>query len=371
VTVKPSGAGLLRKSIENIKPYEPGRPIELVERELGIKEAIKLASNESPYPPFERVIAEIRDKLPYLNRYPDGGATFLREEIAEKMSVSASRVMIGNGSNELIRFLANVLLDPDDEIVMASPSFVVYPLVAMLMQAKAVQVPVDDGLRHDLDAMLDAITERTKLLFICNPNNPTGTIVTKAEVERFLEEVPANVVVVFDEAYFEYATGDDYPDGMNYINDQKPVVVLRTFSKVHGLAGLRVGYGVGPEWLADAVNKVREPFNVNSVAQIAAMESLKCENEVAERVRLNSEGLKYLYGELDRLNLKYVKSDANFVLIDIGVDSRTAMNELMKKGIIVRPADIFGNPTHIRLTVGTKEENSRLVVELETLLKNV
>lgn len=370
MTQKSSNPVYLREHIENIKPYEPGRPIELVERELGITEAIKLASNESPYPPFKRVIDAINRELTKLNRYPDGGATFLREALAERMNVSPSRVMVGSGSNELIRLMANVLLNPGDEVVMANPSFVVYPLVTMLMQAKAVMVPVDVDYRHDLEKMLEAITPKTKLLFICNPNNPTGTIVTKAEVESFMSKVPDHVVVVFDEAYFELATSEDYPDGMDYIDCGKPVVVFRTFSKVYGLAGLRVGYGIGPEWLVEAINKVREPFNVSTIAQVAAMESLECDDEVAERRNLNAEGLEYLYGELKRLDLKFVPSQANFVLIDIGMNSRTAMAELMKQGIIVRPADMFGSPAHIRLTVGTPEENIRFINELERLLES-
>lgn len=364
------GAGLLRKGIQRIKPYEPGKPIELVERELGIEEAVKLASNESPYPPFERVVTAITKNLSKLNRYPDGGSTFLREAIAEKMNVAIERVMVGSGSNELIRLLANVLLNPDDEVVMANPSFVVYPLVTMLMQAKTVQVSVDDGYRHDLDAMLKAVSDRTKILFICNPNNPTGTIVTKAEVKRFIERVPNNVTVVFDEAYYELATNEDYPDGMDYMNRDKPVVVLRTFSKAHGLAGLRVGYGIGPEWLVEAIDKVREPFNVSSISQVAAIESLKCDDEVEERKILNSESLDYLYGELEKLDVDFTRSEANFILVDIGVDSRNAMNRLMKKGIIIRPVDVFGSATHIRVTAGTPEENSRFIKELKTLLKN-
>ncbi len=359
---------LIRRGLGDIKPYEPGRPIELVEKELGITEAIKLASNESPYGPFPQVIEAMKKSLAAVNRYPDGGSTFLKEKIADKLGVSASTVVVGQGSNELLRLLANVLLNPGDEAVMANPSFIVYPTVVKLMLGKIVEVPLKDH-RHDLEAMAGSITEKTKIVFICNPNNPTGTIVKKDEVDRFMESIPENVAVVFDEAYSELVRDDSYPNGMDYINGKSPVVVLRTFSKVHGLAGLRIGYGVAPEFIVEAINKVREPFNVTSVGQAGAICSLDCDTEVEERSRLNSEGLAYLYKEFDRLGLNYVPSHANFVLVNIGIDDREASNMLMKKGVIVRSGGIFGYPNRLRVTVGTPEENKRFIKELEYILK--
>lgn len=360
---------LLRRGLEEIKPYEPGRPIELVEKELGITETIKLASNESPYGPFPQVVEAMKNSLNNVNRYPDGGSVFLREGIANKLGVPPSTVMIGQGSNELLRLLANVLLDPADEAVMATPSFIVYSTVVKLMHAKAIEIPLKDH-RHDLEAMADAITEKTKIVFICNPNNPTGTIVTKDEVDRFMKRIPNRVVAVFDEAYFELVKDGGYPNGMDYINGKNPVVVLRTFSKVHGLAGLRIGYGVGPEFIVEAVNKVREPFNVTSVGQAGALASLNCDAEIEERSRLNSEGLAYLYKELDRLGFSYIPSQANFILVDIGVNDRELSNVLMKAGVIVRSGDIFGYPNWLRVTVGTPKENARLIEELENILKH-
>ena len=359
---------IIRRGLEDIKPYEPGRPIELVEKELGITEAIKLASNESPYAPFPKVLEAMRESLLDVNRYPDGGSTFLREGLSNKLGVPASRIMVGQGSNELLRLLANVLLDPGDEAVMADPSFIVYPTVTKLMNAKPILVPLKDH-AHDLDAMAKAITPRTKMVFICNPNNPTGTIVTRDEVERFIESVPEDVVIVFDEAYFELVRDNNYPNGMDYINEDRPIVVLRTFSKVHGLAGCRIGYGIAPEFIITAVNKVREPFNVTSVAQAGALASLECDTAVEERSRLNTQGLEYLYKEFKRMGLDYIPSHANFILVDIGIDDRMMSLELMKRGIIVRSGDIFGYPKYFRVTVGTPEENKRFIGELEALLK--
>ncbi|MHB8841730.1 MAG: histidinol-phosphate transaminase [Candidatus Aquicultor sp.] len=360
---------IIRRGLEDIKPYESGRPIELVEKELGITEAIKLASNESPYAPFPKVLEAMRESLLDVNRYPDGGSTFLREGLSNKLGVPASRIMAGQGSNELLRLLANVLLDPGDEAVMADPSFIVYPTVTKLMNAKPILVPLKDH-AHDLNAMAKAITPRTKMVFICNPNNPTGTIVTRDEVERFLASVPKDVVIVFDEAYFELVRDNNYPNGMDYINDDRPVVVLRTFSKVHGLAGCRIGYGIAPEFIIAAVNKVREPFNVTSVAQAGALASLECDAEVEERSHLNTEGLEYLYKEFRRMGLDFIPSHANFILVDIGIDDRMMSLELMKRGIIVRSGDIFGYPKYFRVTVGTPEENKRFIGELEALLKD-
>jgi len=358
---------LLRRGLEGLVPYEPGRPISVVEKELGIEEAIKLASNESPYKPFPTVIEAMQRAVLDVNRYPDGGCTFLREKLADKHGVSPSMIMVGSGSNELLRLLANVLLNPEDEAVMANPSFIVYPTVVKLMNATPVEVPLKDY-RHGLQSMAGAVTERTKIVFICNPNNPTGTIVTRDEVEAFMAKIPQDVVVVMDEAYYELVRDRDYPDGIDYINGERPVVVFRTFSKVYGLAGCRIGYGIAPEFLVQAVNKVREPFNVGTVAQVGAFVSLDCTAEVEERSLLNDEGLRYFYEEFTRLGLDYVPSHANFVLLDVGTDGRAISNELMKKGVIVRSGDIFGYPQHIRVSVGTPEENARFTGELENVL---
>lgn len=355
---------LIRRGLEDIKPYEPGRPISLVEKELGITEAIKLASNESPYKPFNKAIEAMKEALLDVNRYPDGGSTFLREKLAGRLGVPVSRIAIGHGSNELLRLVANVLLNPEDEAIMATPSFIVYPTVVKLMLAKPVEVPLRDH-RHDLKAMANAITGRTKIVFMCNPNNPTGTIVTRNEVDEFMTKIPENVVVVFDEAYFELVADDNYPNGLDYIDGKRPVVVMRTFSKVHGLAGCRIGYCIAPEFIIKAINKVREPFNVNSVAQAGAISSLDCDEEIKERSRLNDEGLNYLYREFDRLGLQYVPSHANFVLVKVGMDDRTLSNELMKRGIIVRSGDIFGYPGYLRVTVGIPDENKKFINELE------
>lgn len=360
---------LIRQEVDTLKPYEPGRPISQVKRDLGLEDVIKLASNECPYPPFPQAETAMREAVHYVNRYPDGGSTFLKEKLAAHLNVSAARLMIGHGSNELIRLLANVILRKGDEAVMANPSFVVYPMVVKLMAAKPVEVPLAEY-RHDLAAMLKAVTKKTKLVFICNPNNPTGTIVYRSEVDEFMSKLPENIVVVFDEAYFELVDSAQYPNGLDYLDGERPVVVFRTFSKVYGLAGCRIGYGIAPEFLVEAVNKAREPFNVNSVAQIGALFSLGAQDEVERRKRLNFEARDYLYGEFERLGLDYVPTEANFILVDVGRSGRKVWDALMRRGVIVRPGDIFGYPTHLRVTIGTPEENQRFVSELEGILEH-
>jgi histidinol-phosphate aminotransferase len=360
-------ADLCREQIADLKPYVPGRPISLVKRELKLEKVIKLASNECPFGPFPKVLAAMRQAAAYVNRYPDGGNTFLKEKLATHLGVSTANLMIGHGSNELIRLIANILLDPGDEVIMAKPSFVVYPTVVKLMGAIPVEVPLANH-KHDLKAMLNKINSRTKLVFICNPNNPTGTIVTKREVEEFLKEVPDYVTVVFDEAYYELVEDSEYPNGLNYFSDSRPIVVLRTFSKIYGLAGCRVGYGVAPKAFVEAVDKVREPFNVNTIGQIGAIFSLDCQEELLERRELIREGKTYLYKSFDKLGLNYIPSEANFILVKVG-DGKKVANKLLKKGIIVRSGDIFGYPEYIRVTVGKPDENKIFIENLDIILK--
>ena len=358
---------ILRKGIEDLTPYEPGRPMSVVKRELGLADVIKLASNECPYPPFPRALAAMKKAAERVNRYPDDNSTFLKEKLSSFLKVPALNVMIGHGSNELIRLLAEVILEPGDEAVMASPSFVVYPHAVKITGATPIEVPLGEH-RHDLKAMLRAVGDRTKMVFICNPNNPTGTIVYREELEDFLKEIGDDVVVVIDEAYYELVDDPGYPNGLEYFNGERPIVVLRTFSKVYGLAGCRVGYGVAPEWLVQAVNRVKDAFNVGTVGQIGAIFSLDCQDEVAERRRLNRDGLAYLVREFFRLNLAYIPSFANFIMVNVGDEDRKVTEALLKAGVIVRPADIFGYSGWIRVSVGTPEENERFISALERVL---
>jgi histidinol-phosphate aminotransferase len=358
---------LANEHILGIAPYEPGKPIEELERELGIVDAIKLASNENPLPPSDRVQKAIRAALSALNRYPDGSAFYLRQALAKKHGVSAEHVILGNGSNELIELLVRTFLKPGDEAVVPHPSFVVYPMIVQAAGGIRVMVMLKDH-RLDLEAMARSITPLTKLIFIANPNNPTATIVTAEEVEEFMARVPELAIVVFDEAYFEFAQGPDFPDTPAYVKQGRKVIVLRTFSKANSLAGLRVGYGIAEPDAALLMNRIRQPFNVNSLAQVAALAALDDDAHVLECVRMIEAGRHYLYDEFKALALKYVPSRANFILVDVGHSASEIYQKLLHEGVIVRPMTAFGMESTLRITVGTPEENRRLVKGLRTAL---
>ncbi|MDK2821417.1 MAG: histidinol-phosphate aminotransferase [Clostridia bacterium] len=360
-----------REAILAIKPYIPGKPIEEVQRELGIKDVIKLASNENPLGPSPDAVQALRDASEKVYLYPDGNCYYLKESLAEKLKVSPENLIIGNGTDEILKLLAETYLDSGDEIVMADPSFSEYEFAAKVMGGRAIKVPCRN-FRHDLSAMAAAVTTKTKLVFICNPNNPTGTIVGKAALEGFLKEVPPHVLVVMDEAYAEYVTAEHYPDSLEFVrNGMNNVIVLRTFSKIYGLAGLRVGYGVAASQIVNDVNRVREPFNVNLMAQAAAIAALKDEAHVGKSLEMNNEGKKYLYNQFEALNLKYVPTEANFIFVNIEKDSREVFKELMKKGVIVRTGDIFGYKDFIRVTIGTQRQNEQFIWALKEVLNEV
>jgi len=358
---------LANQHILGIAPYEPGKPIEELERELGIHDAIKLASNENPLPPSERVQKAIVAALPTLNRYPDGGGFYLRQALAKKHGVTPEHIVLGNGSNELIELLVHAFMRPGDEAVVPHPSFVVYPMSVQAAGGIRVVVMLRDY-RLDLEAMGRAVTPLTKLVFIANPNNPTATMVTADEVERFMARVPDRTIVVFDEAYVEFAQGPDFPDSLGYMKQGRKVVVLRTFSKAASLAGLRVGYGVADPDAVALLNRIRPPFNVNSLAQAAALAALDDEPHILECVRLIDAGRQLLYDEFKALGLKYVPSRANFILVDVGRSAAEIYQKLLREGVIVRPMTSFGMETALRITVGTPQENRRLVRALGAVL---
>ncbi|HEY7648168.1 MAG TPA: histidinol-phosphate transaminase [Methylomirabilota bacterium] len=358
---------LANEHILGIAPYEPGKPIEELERELGIVDAIKLASNENPLAPSDRVQSAVRAALSSMNRYPDGSGFYLRQALAKKHGVSAEQVILGNGSNELIELLTRTFLKPGDEAVVPHPSFVVYPMIVQAAGGIRVMVMLKDY-RLDLEAMARAMTPLTKLVFIANPNNPTATIVTADEVEQFMARVPERTIVVFDEAYFEFAQGPDFPDTLNYVKQGRKVLVLRTFSKANSLAGLRVGYGIADADAVSLMNRIRQPFNVNSLAQAAALAALDDDAHVLECVRMIEAGRHFLYDEFKGLGLKYVPSRANFILLDVGRSATDIYQKLLHEGVIVRPMTAFGMETTLRITVGTPAENRRLVKGLRTAL---
>ena len=349
-------AGLLRPALGGCVPYEPGKPVEEVQRELGLGRVVKLASNEGPLGPFPEALEAIARTATELNRYPDGGAYRLRAALAERHGVQFEEIAAGAGADGLIDGISQAVLDPGDEIVCGWPSFPSYVLYAVKLGAIPRQVPLNDD-RYDLDAILSAVTARTKVVYICHPNNPTGTMNTRAELEAFLDRVPGHVLTVLDQAYYEYIDDPDYVDGLEYLKAGRRVVVLRTFSKIYGLAGLRVGYALGPEELVTSIGKVRRAFDVSSMAQAAALASLDAPEELERRRRENAEGLVQLERIMREHGLEPPLSVANFLFAEVGEDSRPLFEQLLREGVIVRPAGGFGAPGAICVTVGTAEEN--------------
>jgi histidinol-phosphate aminotransferase len=351
-----------KPAIRDIVPYEPGKPVEEVQRELGLERVVKLASNEGPFGPFPEALDALAETAPDLNRYPDGGAYRLRATLAERHDLRLEEIALGAGADGAIDCLAQVSLDAGDNIVCGWPSFPSYVITARKLGAEAKTIPLRDG-RYDLDAMLDALTERTKIVYICHPNNPTGTMNTRAELSEYFERVPDHVVTVLDQAYFEYVEAPDYPDGIEeYLKRGLRVVVLRTFSKIFGLAGLRVGYAAAPAEVVTAIGKVRRAFDVTSPAQIASITSLTApgaQAEIERRRRVNAEGRPLIEEALREHGLDPVgRAVANFVFAEVGEDSRPLFERLLQEGVIVRPTAGFGAPSGIRVTVGTPDENA-------------
>ena len=357
---------LVSPEIASLVPYPPGKPIEEVERELGIEGSIKLASNENPLGPSPKAVAALAGGIANLHRYPDGSGYYLKQRLARHLGVEPEMILLGNGSNEIIEFVIRTFVSPGDEVVMAQPSFAVYPIVVKATRGSAVEVPLK-GLTHDLDAMLAAVTEKTKVLFVANPNNPTGTVVKGEALDRLIKGVPDGVVVVIDEAYREYVTGDGFPDSLAYVRGGKLVVVLRTFSKIYGLAGLRVGYGIADREVVSYLERVRQPFNVNSLAQVAALAALDDSEHLEKSRENNRQGMEFLFKEIGALGMECVPSEANFFLVQVG-RGREVYEGLLRKGVIVRPMESYGLPDYIRVTVGLPEENRRFLETFKAVM---
>jgi len=347
-----------RPAIEELTPYQPGKPVEDVQRELGLERIVKLASNEGPFPPFPSALEAMERASRELNRYPDGGSYRLHEALAARHGVAFEAICGGSGADGCIDMLSQAMLDPGDEIVCGWPSFPSYVIYARKQGATAVTVPLRDH-RYDLDSLADAATPSTKLVYVCHPNNPTGTMNTQAELDRFFERVPEHVLVVVDQAYFEYIDRPDYPDAVEaYAKAGRAVVVLRTFSKIYGLAGLRVGYAVAPPDVAAAMAKTRRPFDVTSPAQAAALASLDDSAEVARRRGLNAEGLAQLAGILREHGFEPLPDAVgNFLYVEIGDEAPRVYDALLREGVIVRPLAGFGAPHALRISVGSPDEN--------------
>ena len=345
--------------VASITPYVPGKPIEELERELGIKGSIKLASNENPLGPSPLALEAMRRIVHDLNRYPDGSGFYLRNALAQVLSVAQEHIILGNGSNELLDIAVRTFMRPGDEAVMAHPSFVVYPLSVQSIGCKAVQVPLKDY-THDLPSMCDAVTEKTRIFFIANPNNPTGTINRKIEFDRLMERLPDGVLLVMDEAYYEYVTDPDYADSMKHFREGRDILILRTFSKIYGLAGLRIGYGIAKTEILAEMNKLRPPFNTNSLSQMAALKALDDRDHVEKSREVNEKGKQFLYKELGRLGYEYVRTEANFVYILVR-DAVDFYERLLRKGVIIRPM----GPNAVRVTIGIPQENERFITAME------
>jgi histidinol-phosphate aminotransferase len=359
--------GLVPEWIRTLTPYPPGMPIEELERELGIRGSIKLASNENPLGPSPKALAAVAAALTDLHRYPDGSAFYLKRRLAERLGVPADEVLVGNGSNEIIELVVRTFVRPRDEAVMADQAFVIYRMVVQAAGGVPRIVPLRD-FTHDLEAIAEAITPRTRVVFLANPNNPTGTIFRRRAWEAFLRAVPRHVIVVADDAYAEYVNDPDYPDTIRERGDALvPVVTLRTFSKLYGLAGLRIGYAVAPAPVMDAIGRIRQPFNVNSLALVGALAALDDDEHVARTLAVNREGMAALTAGFRRLGLPHVPSAANFVMVRVGQGARV-YQALLRRGVIVRPMEVYGFPEHLRVTIGLADENRRFLAALEAVL---
>ena len=360
-----------RSAVRQLAPYNPGKPLQELERELGISDAIKLASNENPLGCSEQVRAVIANASADLNRYPDGNGFALKATLAEHLGVTAEQITLGNGSNDVLELLARTFVAPGDKGVVDAHSFVVYPLAITSAGGELVRVPSRDH-GHDLAAMADAVDASVRIVFVANPNNPTGTWVERTSLEQFLQQVPKDVLVVLDEAYFEYVDADDYPDGLTLLPAYPNLVVTRTFSKIHGLAGLRVGYAVSHPDIADLLNRLRQPFNVNSLAQEAAICALGDTDYLQASKQMNRAGMQSLGDALTQRQIPVIPSAGNFIMLQIpastGLKAATVYEMLLRQGVIVRPLANYHLPDFLRVSIGLPEENERFIAALDQVL---
>jgi histidinol-phosphate aminotransferase len=358
---------LARKCVENLPPYPPGKPIEELERELGIFGSIKLASNENPMGPSPKAMQAITENLQKIHRYPDANAFYLREKLAGRFGLPMDRITVGNGSDELIELVLHAFLFRGQEVIIPLPAFLLYKTFAQSFDGKAISVPLS-GLTVDLPGMLKAVSPKTKAVIINNPHNPTGSAIAGEQLSDFLNALPPDVVVVLDEAYIEFTTDPKVLSGLEFLDSHPRLVVLRTFSKLYGLAGLRIGYGFASEMVTQNINRVRPPFNVNSLAQIGALGALDDDEFVERTLAVIREGLLFLYEQVNRLRLEYVPTQANFFLIKTPLGARETYKRMLKEGVIIRSMESYGLPDYIRINVGLPKENERFINTLEKVL---
>ena len=360
------------KGVQALSPYQPGKPIEELARELGLDPAdiVKLASNENPLGPSPVAMAAAQSALSELCLYPDGNGFDLKQALANRLGVGMDQITLGNGSNDVLEVIARCFADQSAEVIFSQYAFAVYPLVTQAIGARGVSVPASNW-GHDLDAMAAAVTDRTRLIFVANPNNPTGTVHTAEAIEAFLDRIPENVLVVLDEAYCEYLPGDEYPDGVQLLSRYPNLIVCRTFSKAWGLAALRVGYSISSPAIADILNRVRQPFNVDTVALAAATAVLGDEAYLERSREVNAAGRRQLEQAFERMGLDYIPSAGNFVAVDVGEGAQSIYEGLLARGVIVRPVAGYGMPNHLRVSVGLPEENERFVEALQQCIESL
>ena len=353
------------RNIQAIQPYKPGKPLEEVERELGIK-AIKLASNENPFGPSPKAIEAIRHYIEHVELYPDDTGYYLRQKLAARFDVSMDEIILGSGSSDILAMAFHAMLSPDTEILTSAGSFIVYYLLGQMKGCKMIQTPMLE-FGYDLEAMAERLSSRTRVVLIANPNNPTGTIVRKKQVSSFLKKVPENALVIMDEAYVEYVADKDYPDSFEYYRDGKNILIIRTFSKAYGLAGLRIGYGIAKPEIIDTLQKVRLAFNTGSLGQIAAHAAFDDQEHVKKTVDSNRKEMQFLAKELTSRGVKFVPSFSNFVFMDLGKPSKDVDAAMLRQGVIIRPMAGWGFPTMIRVSIGTHEQNEMFLKALDTV----
>ncbi len=359
-----------KKSLSVIAPYAAGKPIDEVKREFGISEVVKLASNENPYGASPHAIKATKDALSSLHIYPDPNSYDLRNALAKKHGISPSKFVFGTGSDGLIELICKTYLEPGDEAIIPYPSFSLYETNVIASSGTPVNVPLNSEYTMDFDAMADSITDKTKIIWLCNPNNPTGAIYSDFAQENFINKIRDDVLIVIDEAYFEFAFGkNNYPDSEKLLDKHKNIIILRTFSKIYGLASLRVGYGMADESIISAMDKIRAPFNVNSIAQTAAVASLEDKEFAEMTIKYNEENKKYLYSEFNKLGLFYIESFTNFIMVDTKRDSKEIYTKLLKKGYIVKGGHVLGMDGFLRVTIGTKEECIGFISALKEVIK--
>lgn len=356
--------------VQKLVPYVPGKPIEELERELGLTGIIKLASNENPLGPSPKALAAIQNTLPDLARYPDGGGFRLKQALANKFEIKPEQITLGNGSNELLEIVARTFLTPEHEVIFSEHAFAVYPIVTQAVGAKAIEVPaINFG--HDLDAMLASVTAKTRMVFIANPNNPTGTLLAQDTLEKFIKALPDHVICVLDEAYFEFVSAEGQSDSLVWLQDCPNLLITRTFSKAYGLAGLRVGYAFSSTEMADLLNRVRQPFNNNMLALVAAEAALNDLDHLNQTVALNQAGMQQLTKAFSSLELDWIPSAGNFVTVALNQPALPVYHALLRKGVIVRPIANYGMPKHLRISIGTAEENTIFIKALTEVLSHV